>query len=134
MTTMVRASLVLTAALLLGACAAASPPSEPSAETEAAIAGLEDRVDDLAADLADELQVVKEGRNELQDRISALSDKLDKSLARLRDALAAARSGSSEAADAAASALNSAQSVAADLEVLEQRYEYHLRRYHGGGG
>ncbi|MEA2453319.1 MAG: hypothetical protein QOG04_2029 [Actinomycetota bacterium] len=129
--TMARAPLALLIALSLGACASGTPSStEPSAETTQAISALEDRVADLEADLL----AAEDGRTKLSDRIDSLGDKLAKSLDRLQESLAQVRSGSSEAADSAASALASAQAVASDLAVLEQRYEYHLRRYHGGGG
>lgn len=127
---MARAALALLIALSFGACASADAPSEPSTETTQALSAIEDRVADLEADLL----AAEDDRTKLDDRIAALGDKLDRSLERLREALAEARSGSSQAADSAASALATAQSVASDLSVLEERYEYHLRRYHGGGG
>lgn len=127
---MARAALALFIALSLGACASEAPPTEPSAETQEAMIALTERVADLEADLL----AAEDGRTKLDDRIAALGDRLDRSLERLKEALAEARSGSAQAADAAASALASAQSVASDLAVLEERYEYHLRRYHGGGG
>ena len=126
---MARVPLALLIALL-GACAPEASSTEPSAETTQAIAAVEDRVSDLEADLL----AAEDGRSKLADRIAGLAEKLDRSLDRLKEALAGARSGSEEAAKEAASALAAANAVASDLSVLEQRYEYHLRRYHGGGG
>lgn len=122
--------MVLLVALSMGACASSEAPFEPSAETTEAISALEVRLADLEADL----QVERDDRGKLSDRLDALSDKLERSLDRLTESMAEARSGSAEARESAASALATVRSVASDLSVLEERYEYHLRRYHGGGG
>ena len=137
MLVMPRAALVLLIALVCGACAQADAPGEATSETAAAMEALDERVATLETDLAaaqDDIEAGDEAGSRLATRIDHLADKLDRSLERLRDALDSVRSGSAEARDQAASALATAQSVASDLAVLEQRYEYHLRRYHGGGG
>jgi ABC-type transporter Mla subunit MlaD len=134
---MPRAALVLLVALVCGACAQAKAPTEASAATETAITGLDERVATLETDLTTAQEDIESGDKDLDHlvtRIDNLADKLDRSLERLREALEGVKGGSADARDQAAAALANAQSVASDLAVLEQRYEYHLRRYHGGGG
>lgn len=131
---MSRAAVALFLALFMGACAAAETPGEPSAETTEALASLEDRIAQLEADLEEELESGGADRAKLEGKLDDLAGKLERSLDRLRDALDGLRGGSAEIREAADSALATARSVASDLSVLEERYEYHLRRYHGGGG
>lgn len=89
------------------------------------VSGLESRVDGLSSSLDD---LRRDGT-----RFGADVEKLRESLSDLRSALRGVRSSSSSALSEASSALAVAQQAARDLAVLEQRYEYHLRRYHGGG-
>lgn len=127
---MVRVALVLFVALL-SACAAGETPAaeEDTAATEA-LASLEQRIDDLETDLVSTV----EGDDRVLRRLGALGDRLDRALERLKSSLADSRAMGADAADQAAAALGAAQAAATDLQVLEERYEYHLRRYHGGGG
>lgn len=126
MPVMTRVALVLFVALF-AACAPEDPPaSDPTAE---ALVALEDRFGDLEADLA-------AFRSEDDDRageIERLSSRLSRALERLKGSIGKIRTNSAEGADQAASALAAVSSVQRALEVLEERYEYHLRRYHGGG-
>lgn len=128
--TMARVTLALLVALLLGACAPETPDTKAAAVTDEDITAIEARLDTVETDLS----AASDERSQMEDRLEALSDKLDRALERLREAIEGVRAGSAEASDAAASALANAQAVASDLSVLEERYEYHLRRYHGGGG
>ena len=134
MTQMFRVTLALTCALSLGACAADEPPTEPTAASVEAVEALEDRIAELETEISDDLEAEGAGRAKLDGRLDRLAAKLERSLERLREALEGVRGGSAEARDAAASALSTARSVASELSVLEERYNYHLRRYHGGGG
>ncbi|MGH2729345.1 MAG: hypothetical protein ACRDJI_01925 [Actinomycetota bacterium] len=86
---------------------------------------LESRVDALASSFAD----VRRD----DDRIDETVKKLRQTLRDLRASLKSVRSSAGSAASDAGAALAEAQELARDLAVLEQRYEYHLRRYHGGG-
>ena len=86
---------------------------------------LESRIDALASSFAE----VRRDR----DRIDATVEKLRETLRDLRASLGNVRSSAGSAASDAGAALAEAQELARDLAVLEQRYEYHLRRYHGGG-
>ena len=131
---MSRAAVALFLALCMSACAAGETPREPSAETTEALALLEDRIAELEAEIRDDLESEADDRAKLDGRLDGLAGKLERSLERLREALSGVKGGSAEARDAAASALATAQAVASDLNVLEKRYDYHLRRYHGGGG
>jgi chromosome segregation ATPase len=134
MTQMSRVTLALTLALFLGACAANEPPTGSNAASTEAVEALEARILELEAQVADDLEAEGSDRAKLEGRLDRLADKLERSLDRLREALGGVKSGSADARDAADSALATARSVASDLTVLEERYDYHLRRYHGGGG
>lgn len=127
---MVRVVQACLVALFLSGCAPSDAPTGPSAETTAAIEALDERIADLEDDLLSETG----DRSKLDARLDALGDRLDRALERLKESLEGVRTGSAEARDSAASALANAQAVASDLSVLEERYDYHLRRYHGGGG
>jgi chromosome segregation ATPase len=69
----------------------------------------------------------------LADRLDRVTARLDKALGRVRKSTAAARAGAKSAAADSASALATAQDAARELNVLQERYDYPLRRYHGGG-
>ena len=128
---MVRASLLLFVALFLTACAADEPPvtEGPDEATATALADLEERIGELEAELSE----ADETRERAREQLKAVRTRFKDSLKDLRTALAEVRSTSSSASDDVSSALAEARAVAADLEVLEERYNYHLRRYHGGG-
>ena len=128
---MTRSALVLLIVLLCSCAGPSESTVEAAADTEAleAVEALEERVTDLESDLAE----MSSERDKAGERLEALGDRLDKALERLREALAEVRSSAAGAGDAAASAMSAANSAAAQLDVLEERYEYHLRRYHGGG-
>ena len=102
---------------------------ERAEAAEESVAGLERRIENLSERLAD-----------AEDARADLAADLDEKASRLRRALRDARvavDGVRGAADAAArqasSALAEARQAARDLSVLGQRYDYHLKRYHGGG-
>lgn len=130
MPVMTRAPVVLFLALVLGACVGDALPPEPSPDTLDTISALDDRVAGLESDLL----AAEQDRSKIDERVAALADKLDRALERLKETIETTRSGSAEARDSATSALANAQAIASELSVLEERYDYHLRRYHGGGG
>jgi chromosome segregation ATPase len=86
---------------------------------------LESRVDALANSFAE----VRRDREHIDAKVKKLREALND----LRSSLKDVRSSAGSAASDAGAALAEAQELARDLAVLEQRYEYHLRRYHGGG-
>lgn len=115
-----------------------SPALAPAAELDA----LEARV----AELEQQLGSSEETRTTLAEQVASLGRKLDRqvtdlreSLRDLRSAVRQARSGASgalERADAASArageALARADALARDLTVLEDRFNVHMRRNHGG--
>ena len=130
----------VTAALVIGAflfvaCGSGELDSETAGDLQEARAdaaqavervdSLEARLDALAEQLDDAVLDRK--------RLNRVTERLESALADLRKALHAAESSADTAAADAASALARADQAARDLAVLEDRYEYHLRRYHGGG-
>ena len=72
------------------------------------------------------------GDRDLGRRLDKATDRLQKSLGRLRKSVDAAGEAAESAAADSGSALAQAQAAARDLAVLRERYDYHLRRYHGG--
>ena len=130
---MIRAALFVSL-LAFAACADEPPPPstealEAAAEGTQAVEDLQDRVEELEADLAAALRT----GDEAKDRARSVADRMERSLERLRGSLSEARSEAAGSADSAAAAIARADSIASQLQVLEERYEYHLRRYHGGG-
>ncbi|HEX2196678.1 MAG TPA: hypothetical protein VHJ76_07105 [Actinomycetota bacterium] len=98
---------------------------ESAAEAVAAVDDLEDRIAELEDDLDDAGRV--------SERVDRVTERLWDSLAKLRKSLDEAEAGASDASATAGAALGRAEQAARDLAVLGNRYDYHLRRYHGGG-
>lgn len=128
---MARVLLLVFVALFVVGCATDEEPvvEGPDEATTAALAELEERVEELEGELSD----ADTARERAQDDLKAFRERFRESLKNLRAALGEVRTSSSSASDEVAAALAEARAVAADLEVLEERYNYHLRRYHGGG-
>ncbi|HWC14518.1 MAG TPA: hypothetical protein VG929_07975 [Actinomycetota bacterium] len=128
---MVRVLLLVFVALFVVGCASDEEPvvEGPDEATTAALAELEERIVDLEGELSD----ADAARDRAQDGLAGFRKRFRASLKDLRAALGEVRSTSSSASDEVDAALAEARAVAADLEVLEERYNYHLRRYHGGG-
>jgi hypothetical protein len=80
-----------------------------------------------------ELEHAEDARSRMVARLATLRERLWASISSVRTGLGDARSMSGAAAAEADDALARAGQVARDLSVLQQRYDYHLRRYHGGG-
>ncbi|HVF52894.1 MAG TPA: hypothetical protein VNC78_04720 [Actinomycetota bacterium] len=113
----------LIVALALASCG--PPGADPAAADDA----LRLKVDRLEADLIalSRSSTENEGRLRVIERkLSDATDRLEQAMRRLESALAGAE------ADAAG-ALERAESAARSLAVLTDRYDYHLRRYHGDG-
>jgi chromosome segregation ATPase len=137
---MVRAmALLVVVALTLGACAEgggdaaaqdATARREARAATEATEA-LEERVAELEADLSETL-----GEGDLKDlksSLRSLRQNLRGAIAGLRASLHDLKGEVSSASSSAASALSKAEGAARDLAVLEDRFNFHLKKEHGGG-
>ncbi len=91
-----------------------------------------DRVADLSESF-EELQADVDRGRKIAARVAELRERLQASIRDLRSGLADVRSTAGAGAASAEDALARASQVARDLAVLEERYDYHLRRYHGGG-
>lgn len=134
--TMRRAAALVLAAGSLAGCARAQA-LDPAAkerlddaratadEALDAVAGLEARLEIAEADLEQAGRVSK--------RVDEVSERLWASLAKLRRSLDEVRAEAGDAGADADAALGRAEQAARDLALLENRYDYHLRRYHGGG-
>ncbi len=92
------------------------------------------------ADLAAEVKVLRKDLARLEaadaktaDRLAGIKENLWDSLSRLRATLSNTQQGSKAARAAADAALGEAVTAARQLNVLEDRFEYHLRADHGGG-
>jgi exonuclease VII small subunit len=94
------------------------------------------RIESLEAELgaaSATLNNAEEGERALARRLDKATDRLDKALSRLRKSVDAAGAAAESAAANSSSALANAEDAAQRLNVLRERYDYHLRRYHGGG-
>lgn len=96
-----------------------------AAEAVAAVDDLEARIEDLEDDLA--------AAERIGDRVDSVSERLGGTRSKNRTALDEDRSGGSDPAATADAAAGQASQAARDLDVLGNRYDYHLRRFHGGG-
>lgn len=120
---------VLVAMALAGAPACS--PDETHSDDEAGREALA-AVDELSAEVDELSATLAEERTAAADALDALERELRRAIKNLRESLQALRRGNDDAAADAAAAIARANAVASDLEVLEERYNFHLRRYHGG--
>jgi chromosome segregation ATPase len=110
--------------------------AEAAAEAKEEARAASDRAEELEMrldDLSSKLDRASKARAKMIERLAVLRDRLWASINSVRAGLGDSRSTSAAAAADAAEALSRATRVARDLAVLEGRYDYHLRRYHGGG-
>lgn len=119
-------ALAILALLLAPACAQAT---EPSDDINRALADIETLTADLA-EMQDSITALESDDDDFARRLDRLAERLSRALGNLRESLSKVRAGVEGAEESAAAALARAESVASDLEVLETRYDYHLRRYH----
>ncbi len=115
--------LLVLATPILSSCGDTTPPGPevPTAVTEQ-ISSLQDRIDVLETEAQREAEQAEKA-----------ADRLWAALGKLRKELKAGSGQLDAAGEAAQQALAAAQEAARDLAVLTDRYDYHLRRYHGGG-
>jgi chromosome segregation ATPase len=102
---------------------------ERAEDAEKSVAGLERRIENLSA----RLTAAEDARDELAAVLDAKTSRLRRAIRDARAAIDGARGSADSAAHEASSALAEARKAARDLSVLGQRYDYHLKRYHGGG-
>jgi hypothetical protein len=101
-----------------------------------AAADLGDRVATLEAAVAEARHSLSAARTRARAtaaEMRSLERRLRESLDGIRTNLETARSTVASASEDAAAALDHAAQSVRDLSVLEKRFEYHLRIYHGGG-
>lgn len=94
------------------------------------------RVESLATDLGAATAALDEAEKSdrsLAAQLDNTSARLDKAIERLRKRAGAAGAAVESAAADSSSALAGVDAAARSLNVLQERYDYHLRRYHGGG-
>ncbi|MGH2695194.1 MAG: hypothetical protein ACRDJJ_10340 [Actinomycetota bacterium] len=124
------ASAALVALVLLAGCGG-DPESRPDGSQAAGQPGLdslEDRIVELEG-LVDDLGA---SDDRLATRLRRTTQRLQGSVSALRSSLRAAEEDAGGALDDAGAALSRVEQVARDLSVLTERYDYHLKRYHGG--
>jgi hypothetical protein len=93
------------------------------AELESALRASDAQLDGLVSSKA-----------EFDEELKRLGRRMGRGIERLRAAVKDARQQVSSAGENAVAAVARAAELARDLAVLENRYDYHLRHYHGGGG
>ena len=131
--------LLVAAALVVALVAAcgetAAPVSTPDETARRDASHALDAVDELRADLEDEvsrlrreLRSAEGSRADLLRRIGRLSQRLDRTLQQMAGRL----DGLAGAAESAESALSEARAVARDLAVLDERLDYHVKSHRGG--
>ncbi|MDQ3876839.1 MAG: hypothetical protein M3290_00600 [Actinomycetota bacterium] len=119
-------------AVLLGACGTSDGPSLDSVEKKATDAAA--AVSSLRAEVAGlraEVDRVEAAKKDTLHRVDSVKKRLAAAIDRLQQANRDAKSSAKAASDSASSALADAQQAIRDLEILTQRFDYHLR--HSGG-
>ena len=131
---MTRALALLFVALTLVNCGRDAPETdgattetiEAAADALEAVDELEAQTDELAADIAD----LRSDRKALAARVGKISGKLRAALADLKTSLRDIEDDVDGATATAGDALARIGGVARDLEVMENRFDYHLREGH----
>lgn len=95
-------------------------------EASQAVADLEERADELA----DDLDRIDGDRRALSKKLERIHNDLRDSIANLRASISDVESDASSARDSAQNALSEIQSALERLSVLENRFNYHLRKDH----
>lgn len=112
---------------------AATEAAESAAEAAKAVAVLEGRV----AELEDELAAAEAGSDDavttMAARMKKVRERMWSSIADLRASLISASSDADSAAGEAQRALGEVASALRQLNVLEDRFDYHVNKQHGGG-
>ena len=130
-----KAAALFAALALLAACGddAAPARSDGSGAVQPAMEGI-DLLEDRVGEVEDRMADLDAADNRVQERLRRATRRLWHSLATLRDSLRGAKDDANSALDDAGAALSRVEEVARDFSVLSERYDYHLKRYHGGRG
>jgi TolA-binding protein len=95
---------------------------------------LESRLETVTAAVAatqQDLDIETQDRSALARRLVRAAQGLRKSVRQVREIVDEGRQSSETAASNAASALAEVREIAHSLAILKNRYDYHLRQYHG---
>lgn len=134
MRTMFRAAAALVlVALAAVACGEDKPAVATEAELEAARQETQEAleaIDSLEGRIAGLESEIERKDRSTDDLVTGLSETLDQ----LKASLKRIKASASQASSAAQAAAGEISSAVRRLTVLEDRYDYHLKRYHGGGG
>ena len=134
---MTRAIALFFAALALVSCGRDEPATEPTSDAaveaqeaaDEALASIAD-LEAETAHLTDELAELKTDRKKLATRMWDISGNLRAAIADLKSSLADLEGDVDGAAARASEALDEVGAAARELAVLENRFDYHLRRGH----
>ncbi len=120
------AAIALCLAGALAACASGDSWETRLGETDRSVTAAQEALDEIDQRVASVEEAV-EGQRVLKRRLGAMTARI----ARLRERLAELRSSAAGASGDASQALGTASQVSRSLAVLENRFDYHLRRSHG---
>jgi chromosome segregation ATPase len=134
MQSMKRPIVVAAACVLLVACGDSSGDSSPGPSEGASDAALDEiaSVSDRVEEFEGELARLRSGDARLARRLRELGAELRASIGDIKESVRAARSNAAGTAADIDSALARLSGIERDLSVLTERYDYHLKRYHGG--
>ncbi|MFP5298947.1 MAG: hypothetical protein ACLGHL_08180 [Actinomycetota bacterium] len=135
---MVRAIALLAVALALVSCgdrgsdASAEDLAEARRQAQEAldlVAELRGDLDDLSAEVLD----ARSDGERLDSRFERATSRLEEALATIKESVKTAKGTADDASSSASAAAAQIAEAVRRLSVLEDRFDYHLKRYHGGG-
>jgi predicted nucleic acid-binding Zn-ribbon protein len=134
---------LLCALVLLPACAEGEEPSRSAPDAVAAraaaeeaaeaVAELEERLAGLEEEVSKASETAEDTRSDLRAKIDAIRERIWGSIADLRSSLDALTGDTETAKAEAQEALGNVSAALRQLNVLEDRFDYHVNKQHGGG-
>ena len=141
--TMTLKAVPLVALLILSGCAQGDAPGveaagleaaqEAAAEANEAVAELEERVAELESDLRSSADEADDVRSELGAKLKDVRERVWASISDLRSSIEGVKGEAASAVSDATSALGQVAAALRELNVLEDRFDYHVNKQHGGG-
>lgn len=119
--------------VLLGRAQARDPAAAAAAADAAAALERAGHSADAVAGLEAEVAALRRKVRAARKDQAATAAALDRAGARLTESVDDLRAAVEAASADAAGAVDEVAEIVRDLKVLDNRYEYHLGRYHGGG-